>query len=72
MPEHDPNRDGDLDAEGRPARIARLTSSLTAEERAQIAAAHMPTKAEQRRFLAEMAAAMKASKNRIFWQRSGS
>ncbi len=41
-------------------RRARLTSSLTAEERAQIVAGRMPTKAEQRRFLAEMAAAMAA------------
>lgn len=40
------------------ARKARLTGSLTAEERALVAAATVPSKAEQKRHLAEFARAV--------------
>jgi prevent-host-death family protein len=39
-------------------RRARLTGSLSPDERARAAAADVPSKAEQKRYLAELAAAM--------------
>lgn len=42
-------------------RMARLTGSLTSEERALAATAEVPSEPEQRRILAEFAAAEKAS-----------
>jgi prevent-host-death family protein len=44
------------------ARTARLTGSLTAEERALVAAATVPSKAEQKRHLADLARAVEAER----------
>ena len=44
------------------ARKARLTGSLTVEERALIAAATVPSRAEQKRSLADFARAAKAGR----------
>ena len=43
------------------ARKARLTGTLTAEERGLAAAASVPSKVEQRRYLKQLAAAVEAS-----------
>ncbi len=43
-------------------RKARLTGSLTAEERALVAAATVPSRAEQKRSLADFARAAKAGR----------